>query len=139
MLSNLYNVMKTSGLGNGAVRSRSDDAHDRSCARRRTFVHAITPGIYRGASKPDVFVTLCRFDNIYEKYEQLRHEKTAFVKGCVAAGYALGLKCKLAKVDEEEVEVYFSLHCGSGEWDNYVEWPFRKEVTDLYAPWRQAK
>ncbi|KAH7962215.1 hypothetical protein HPB52_014917 [Rhipicephalus sanguineus] len=31
----------------------------------------ITPGPYLNASKPDVFVTFCRFDNIYEKNKEL--------------------------------------------------------------------
>ncbi|KAL1486559.1 hypothetical protein MTO96_046909 [Rhipicephalus appendiculatus] len=97
-----------------------------------TILHLMTPGPYRAASKPDVFVTLCRFDNIYEKYEQLRYKKSAstVVKGCVAAGYTFALKCTLAKGHEDgEVEVYFLLYFGSGEWDNCVEWPFRKKVT----------
>ncbi|KAH7935756.1 hypothetical protein HPB52_013081 [Rhipicephalus sanguineus] len=99
-----------------------------------TVQRVVTPGPYRAASKPDVFVTLCRFDNIYEKYNELRYKNSASkaVKGCVAAGYTFALKCKFTKGDEDGgVKVYFSLHFGSGEWDNYVEWPFRKEVTGI--------
>ncbi|KAL1473669.1 hypothetical protein MTO96_038528 [Rhipicephalus appendiculatus] len=95
----------------------------------------VTPGPYRAASKPDVFVTLCRFDNIYEKYEELGYKKSAstYVNGCVAAGYTFALRCKLVKNGgaDEEVKVHFSLHFGSGEWDNHVEWPFSKDVTGI--------
>ncbi|KAL1479971.1 hypothetical protein MTO96_051425 [Rhipicephalus appendiculatus] len=101
----------------------------------RAVPRVVTPGPYRAASKPDVFVTLCRFDNIYEKYEELRYKKSAstYVNGCVAAGYTFALRCKLVKIGgaDEEVKVHFSLHFGSGEWDNHVEWPFSKDVTGI--------
>ncbi|KAH7970539.1 hypothetical protein HPB49_009939 [Dermacentor silvarum] len=93
----------------------------------------ITPGPYRAASKPGVFVTLCKFDNIYEKYEELRSKDTvsAIAKGCTAGGYTFALKCTLSREEGEDatVEVYFSLYLGCGDWDNFVEWPFSKDVT----------
>ncbi|XP_075527062.1 uncharacterized protein LOC142559332 [Dermacentor variabilis] len=91
----------------------------------------VAPGPYRAASKPGVFATLCRFDKIYEKYEELRYKDTAsaVVRGCVAGGYTFALKCTLAKQEgNAKVVVYFSIFLSCGEWDNCVEWPFDKAV-----------
>lgn len=92
----------------------------------------VTPGPYRTASKPGVYVTLCRFDNIYEKYGEMRlNGATSTVKGCVLGGYTFAFKCTLYRDVEGGTEnVSFSLYLGSGEWDNSVEWPFRKTDDD---------
>ncbi|KAH6943843.1 hypothetical protein HPB50_000160 [Hyalomma asiaticum] len=108
-----------------------------------TMSRDVTPGPYRAVSKTGVFVTLCRFDRIYEKYGELRHKKatSSMVKGCVLGGYTFALKCTLARdTVDGNVEVVFWLYLGSGEWDNCVSWPFRKKVTAILThPWDEAK
>ncbi|XP_065296887.1 uncharacterized protein [Dermacentor albipictus] len=92
----------------------------------------LAPGPPRTASKQCVFTAWCRFDNIYEKYEELQYKyaASAVTKGCAGGAYPFSLKCTLTKEEENGgVELYFSLYLRSGEWDSYDEWPLSKDVT----------
>ncbi|KAH6942055.1 hypothetical protein HPB50_027510 [Hyalomma asiaticum] len=99
-----------------------------------TVSHEVTPGPYRTVSKPGVFLTLCRLDNIYEKYGELRLKEatSTIIKGCVLGGYTFAFKCTLYRdLEGATANVSFSLYLGTGEWDNSVEWPFGKTVTTI--------
>lgn len=91
----------------------------------------VIQGPYRAASRAGVLITTCKFGNVYarldsldEKKKQLRKSTDTYSLG----GYTFKLDCEFSK-DENEVNVRFILFLRSGEWDSYVEWPFKKKVT----------
>ncbi|KAH7976885.1 hypothetical protein HPB52_021002 [Rhipicephalus sanguineus] len=92
---------------------------------------AVIQGPYRAASKAGVLITTCKFADIYadldslnEKMKELRKSTDVYSLG----GYTFMLDCEFSK-DENEVKVRFILFLRGGEWDSYVDWPFKKKVT----------
>nr|XP_050023948.1 uncharacterized protein LOC126518142 [Dermacentor andersoni] len=115
-----------------AKRTSSGEVKEPNTSSAGPVSSYLAPGPPRTASKQCVFTSWCRFDNIYEKYEELRYKYAAstVTKGCAAGAYPFSLKCTLTKEEENGgVEVYFSLYLRSGEWDNCVDWPSSKDVT----------
>ncbi|KAH7970130.1 hypothetical protein HPB51_027114 [Rhipicephalus microplus] len=45
------------------------------------------------------------------------------------AGYTFKLTCELLKNEKKEVYTRFAFILRHGDWDDYVDWPFRKKVT----------
>lgn len=89
-----------------------------------------TRGPYRSACKAGVFVTLCKFDDVYATYDTLKdnHVKIAGSVN-ILAGYTFQVDCCLEKTDGENASMHFVFSLCSGTWDSYVEWPFEKRVT----------
>ncbi|KAL3215135.1 hypothetical protein MRX96_034226 [Rhipicephalus microplus] len=45
------------------------------------------------------------------------------------AGYTFKLPCELLKNEKKEVYTRFAFILRHGDWDDHVDWPFRKKVT----------
>lgn len=91
----------------------------------------ITPGPFRSASNLGVFVTMAAFNDIVKLRDSLRDdEKMArkrFNNVCLG-GYSFDFECELTRDGEGQVGMVFNVFLVSGEWDDYVEWPFTKKV-----------
>lgn len=92
----------------------------------------VTPGPYRAASKPGVFITTCEFPDVYSAHDSLiedRKEHTLSSDTYTLAGYTSCLDCVFSKDESEEIGVCFILFLRDGPWDGHLEWPFSKKVT----------
>ncbi|KAK8765957.1 hypothetical protein V5799_007272 [Amblyomma americanum] len=92
----------------------------------------ITVGPYRTFSKPGVFMTTWKFDEIYAGYSAVTKGKKEHVLSTDSgslAGYEFKLDCKIQTQENEDVLLNFVLSLGDGELDNFLEWPFAKKVT----------
>ncbi|KAH7976090.1 hypothetical protein HPB52_008631 [Rhipicephalus sanguineus] len=96
----------------------------------------LTPGPYRAASKPGVFIATCVFTGVYAARDSLKKEKkeraVLYTDSSTLAGYTFNLGCDFTlsgNEDAEEVNVEFSMFLEEGDWNDYVEWPFSKKVT----------
>lgn len=89
-----------------------------------------SPVPYRAASKAGVFVTMCTFFDVYSAYEKLTKEKDSQITcdNGVVGGYRFRLDCLFSK-KEDEVKIRFVLYLCNGDWDTYLDWPFRKKTT----------
>ncbi|KAH6921532.1 hypothetical protein HPB50_002112 [Hyalomma asiaticum] len=94
------------------------------------------PGPFRAASKPGVYVTTCRLENVYgARYSLTRDnkERRLCTEQCMLGGYTFKLLCKFLLLEgednEDEVSVSFTFFLRSGDWDDFLEWPFSKKVT----------
>ncbi|KAL1470249.1 hypothetical protein MTO96_024418 [Rhipicephalus appendiculatus] len=102
------------------------------------------PGPYRPASKPGVFITTCEFSNVYAARNlltQAKKEHRAVSEPHRLSGYTFRLDANFllsGGEGNEEVSVRFSMYLKSGDWDDYVEWPFSKKVTVIIAHPRDA-
>ncbi|KAL3192523.1 hypothetical protein MRX96_058940 [Rhipicephalus microplus] len=95
-----------------------------------------TPGPFRAASKPGVFITTCQFaDMCATRYGLTQSNKEARVStDCsTLAGYTFKMDCKFTMSAEEDVDVSFILFLQPGVWDERVEWPFAKKVALIIA------
>ncbi|KAH8030856.1 hypothetical protein HPB51_011900 [Rhipicephalus microplus] len=96
-----------------------------------------TPGPFRAASKPGLFITTCQFADVCTtRYGLTQSNKEARVStDCsTLAGYTFKMDCKLTMSAEEDVDVSFILFLMPGVWDERVEWPFAKKVALIIAP-----
>ncbi|XP_037528953.1 uncharacterized protein LOC119406291 [Rhipicephalus sanguineus] len=107
--------------------SRSRKQPSVAAAKKETVIQ----GPHRAASKPGVLITTCKFADIYAGLDLLNEKKTNVTISTDAyllGGYTFGLECEFSK-DEDEINVVFALFLRDGEWDSYVQWPFKKKVT----------
>ncbi|KAH7976088.1 hypothetical protein HPB52_008629 [Rhipicephalus sanguineus] len=100
----------------------------------------LTPGPYRAASKPGVFIATCVFTGVYAARDSLKKEKkeraVLYTDSSTLGGYTFNLGCDFTlsgNEDAEEVDVEFSMFLEEGDWNDYVEWPFSKKVTMVIA------
>ncbi|KAL1433800.1 hypothetical protein MTO96_012329 [Rhipicephalus appendiculatus] len=90
----------------------------------------VIQGPYRAASKAGVLITTCRFADIYNGIDSLNEKKKELSKSTdtyTLGGYTFMLQSKHTK-NENEINVSFALFLREGEWDSYVDWPFKKKV-----------
>ncbi|XP_072140631.1 uncharacterized protein [Dermacentor andersoni] len=98
-----------------------------------------TPGPFRAASKPGVFIATCKFSNVFaarDTLTQTRKEHTVSSNVCTLSGYTFRLDCQFllsGGEGSEEVNVKFVMLLQDGEWNDYLEWPFSKKVTLIIA------
>ncbi|KAL3210238.1 hypothetical protein MRX96_052229 [Rhipicephalus microplus] len=95
-----------------------------------------TPGPFRAASKPSLFITTCQFPNICVTRQGLTqtNKKARVSTVCsTLAGYTFKVDCKFTMSAEEDVDVSFILFLQPGVWDKRVEWPFAKKVALIIA------
>ncbi|XP_049512865.1 uncharacterized protein LOC125940573 isoform X7 [Dermacentor silvarum] len=106
---------------------------------RSVMMKAITPGPFRAASKPGVFLTICKFTNVYAARDLLSQNKkehkisTEIYK---LSGYTFKLDCEFSlsgTEDNEEVNVMIILFLYDGDWVDFVQWPFSKKVSLVIA------
>ncbi|KAH7976081.1 hypothetical protein HPB52_008622 [Rhipicephalus sanguineus] len=96
------------------------------------------PGPFRAASKPGLFITICKFTNMCAACDSLNgnnKERTVPGENCALAGYTFSVDCKFSlsgNAENEEVNV-FILFLKFGDWDDHVEWPFTKKVAIIIA------
>ncbi|KAH7974186.1 hypothetical protein HPB49_011796 [Dermacentor silvarum] len=97
----------------------------------------LTPGPYRCASKPGTFITMFPVAGIRDKLRSFSKygsvEETIESGTATIGGYTFGIQCKLRKDDADVVSAFFVLFLSSGEWDDYLDWPFAKELTVILA------
>ncbi|KAL3207985.1 hypothetical protein MRX96_039352 [Rhipicephalus microplus] len=95
-----------------------------------------TPGPFRAASKPGVFISTCQFVNMCatrQSLTQSNKEARVFTNCSTLAGYTFKVDCKFTMSAEEDVHVSFALFLQPGVWDERVEWPFAKKVALIIA------
>ncbi|KAL3220562.1 hypothetical protein MRX96_050366 [Rhipicephalus microplus] len=71
-----------------------------------------TPGPFRAASKPGVFITTCQFaDMCTTRYGLTQSNKEACVstENSILAGYTFNMDCKFTMSAKEDVDVSFIL------------------------------
>ncbi|KAH6923917.1 hypothetical protein HPB50_009428 [Hyalomma asiaticum] len=89
-----------------------------------------TPGPFRPATAAGAFVTMVEFFEIAEKRDSLSASQSwVEQKQVTAGGYTMTVACKIHKDFSDQVSLTFGVALRSGEWDDYVEWPFSKTVT----------
>ncbi|KAK8765953.1 hypothetical protein V5799_007268 [Amblyomma americanum] len=91
-----------------------------------------TYGPFRGACKPNAFITMCKFPDVYAKRNTLVGDKKELVtlgEVCTLAGYTFRLDFKLVKGEDGEVFARFIMNLRDGAWDSRLEWPFAMNVT----------
>ncbi|KAH6922108.1 hypothetical protein HPB50_009520 [Hyalomma asiaticum] len=105
-----------------------------------------TPGPFRAASKPGLFITACKFTNVYAARDSLTRdnkEHTLISDPYTLSGYTFKLQCKISLSEGKEradVRARFTLFLRSGEWDDFLEWPFSKKVALIIShPTDQTK
>lgn len=96
------------------------------------------PGTYRSASKLGVFITTCAFNSVYAARNlltQAKKEHKVVSEPHILSGYTFCLDANflLSGEGNDGVSVSFSMYLKSGDWDDYVEWPFSKKVTVIIA------
>ncbi|XP_075526774.1 uncharacterized protein LOC142558525 [Dermacentor variabilis] len=117
-------------------KSTSDEQSSLAAANEATVIQ----GPYRAASRVGVLITTCKFANVYSGLDSLNKKKKELRKTTDTyslGGYTLKLDCKFSK-DENDMNVCFALFLRQGEWDGYVEWPFKKKVTLIIMHPRNA-
>ncbi|XP_054924774.2 uncharacterized protein [Dermacentor andersoni] len=117
-------------------KSTSDEQSSLEAAKEATVIQ----GPYRAASRAGVLITTCKFANVYAGLDSLNKKKKELRKPTDTyslGGYTFNLDCKFSK-DENEMNVCFALFLRQGEWDGYVEWPFKKKVTLIIMHPRNA-
>ncbi|KAL1444177.1 hypothetical protein MTO96_029998 [Rhipicephalus appendiculatus] len=95
---------------------------------------SITPGPFRPASNLGVFVTMVSFEDILKLRESLRDYETMVrrtIENVCLGSYTFRFDCELTRDDEGQVGMVFNVFLASGNWDDYVEWPFAKKVTAI--------
>nr|XP_050031328.1 E3 ubiquitin-protein ligase PDZRN3-B-like [Dermacentor andersoni] len=108
-------------------KSTSEQQSSLAAAKPATVIQ----GPFRAASRGGVLITTCKFDDVYAELDSLDEKKKELTKSTDTyslGGYTFKLDCEFSK-DENEMNVRFILFLRSGEWDAYVEWPFKKKVT----------
>ncbi|KAK8765952.1 hypothetical protein V5799_007267 [Amblyomma americanum] len=91
-----------------------------------------TYGPFRGACKPNAFITMCKFPDVYAKRNALVGDKKELItlgEVCTLAGYTFRLDFKLVKGEDGEVFARFIMNLRDGAWDSRLEWPFAMNVT----------
>ncbi|KAL3192521.1 hypothetical protein MRX96_058938 [Rhipicephalus microplus] len=96
------------------------------------------PGPYRFASKLGVFITTCEFRDVYAAHNlltQAKKEHKVVSEPHILSGYTFRLDAHflLSGEGNDGVSMSFSMYLKSGNWDDYVEWPFSKKVTVIIA------
>ncbi|KAH7976715.1 uncharacterized protein LOC119406329 [Rhipicephalus sanguineus] len=112
------------------------EVQKKSTSRKQSSVAAgkgaaVIQGPYRPPSKAGVLITTCKFADIYAGVDSLNEKKTKVRKSTDTyslGGYTFKLECEFTK-NENKINVAFTLFLRDGEWDSYVEWPFKKKVT----------
>lgn len=102
----------------------------------------ITPGPFRTASKLGVFITMVVFTDIYDLPDALRDDRTEVgkrVENVCLGGYTFNLDCFLTRHDEGELRLDVRLFLTSGKWDDYLQWPFAKNITVILTHTRDRR
>lgn len=76
-------------------------------------------------------ITTCKFADICTGLDSLNEDQEELTKLSDThslGGYTFEIECEFTK-EENNVYVAFILFLRDGEWDSYVEWPFKKRVT----------
>ncbi|KAH7975164.1 hypothetical protein HPB49_024703 [Dermacentor silvarum] len=108
---------------------------DRETVPLQSSTKPPTPGPFRAASKPGVFIATCKFTNVFaarDTLTQTKKEYTVSSEVCTLSGYTFRLHCRFffsGGEGSEEVNVKFMMCLQNGEWDDYLQWPFTKKVT----------
>lgn len=92
----------------------------------------IAPGPYRAAVKPGVYIATCKFVDVYSGCSVLNQgdvQQRMLTEAVTMAGYTFKLACEFFNNEENEVRACFAFILRHGEWDDHVDWPFRKKVT----------
>ncbi|XP_054925266.1 uncharacterized protein [Dermacentor andersoni] len=98
-----------------------------------------TPGPFRAASRPGVSIVTCEFMAVYAARDSIKQDKKQHkisTEFYTLSGYTFQLNCEFSLSGgegSEEVNVRFILFLHEGEWDDYVEWPFSKNVSLVIA------
>ncbi|KAL1442656.1 hypothetical protein MTO96_046314 [Rhipicephalus appendiculatus] len=97
------------------------------------------PGPARGASKAGAFVTLLAFFDIYAKHESLKNGSKFeyLIERGMVGGYTVQLDCRLEKFFQDQ-EIYFGLTLCDGSWNQYLQWPFSKNITLIITHLRNS-
>ncbi|XP_072140609.1 uncharacterized protein [Dermacentor andersoni] len=117
-------------------KSSSDQQSSVAAANQATVIQ----GPYRAASRAGVLITTCKFANVYAGLDSLKEKKKELRKSTDTyslGGYTFQLECEFSK-HEDDMNVRFVLHLRDGEWDSYVEWPFKKKVSIIIMHPRNA-
>ncbi|KAH7934513.1 hypothetical protein HPB51_029120 [Rhipicephalus microplus] len=119
--------------------SREADVKDGACSgdwegasAGSTTKPPVAPGPYRAPAKPGVYIETCRFVDVYSAYNAMKQGdvKRSMLTGTYTlAGYTFKLACELFKNEKKEVCTRFAFILRHGDWDDHVDWPFRKKVT----------
>ncbi|KAL3197910.1 hypothetical protein MRX96_044636 [Rhipicephalus microplus] len=119
--------------------SREADVKDGACggdwegaSAGSTTKPPVAPGPYRAAAKPGVHIETCKFVDVYTAYNAMKQGdvKRSMLTGTYTlAGYTFKLACELFKSEKKEVYTRFAFILRHGDWDDHVDWPFRKKVT----------
>ncbi|XP_077497273.1 uncharacterized protein LOC144107914 [Amblyomma americanum] len=105
--------------------------------KRDSLVPALTKTVVSAipscaTSKPGVFIAACAFTDVYAGYKALSGDKKEHRLSttiCTLAGYTFKVDCFLKKGKNDVVLLSFALYLRDGAWDDWVEWPFTKNVT----------
>ncbi|KAL1444175.1 hypothetical protein MTO96_029996 [Rhipicephalus appendiculatus] len=103
---------------------------------------AITPGPFRPASKLGAFITMVAFTDIYGLRNSVSSDKKQVsqrLKKIILGGYTFDCRCDLTWGDDGQVKMGFHVFLVSGDWDNYVDWPFVKKVTAIVTHLRDEQ
>lgn len=93
---------------------------------------SFTPGPFRAATKPGVFITMIEFRDIYGEVRALSKDSAKDLpERGVLGGYTFTLECWLFKNSSGAVHVRFYFTLENGKWNDYVEWPFSKKITAI--------
>ncbi|KAH7934514.1 hypothetical protein HPB51_029121 [Rhipicephalus microplus] len=119
-------------------RSREADVKDGACggdwegaSAGSTTKPTVAPGPYRAASKPGVYIETCRFVDVYSAYNAVSRAMSAqhADQHLHSGRLQFKLACELFKNEKKEVCTRFAFILRHGDWDDHVDWPFRKKVT----------
>lgn len=120
------NVLCAADVRHGACGDRE------GVAPRSTTKPPIAPGPYRAADRPGVYIVTCQFLDVYSGCNAMKQSdgKRSMLTGAYTlAGYKFKLACELFRNEESEICARFAFILRHGDWDDHVDWPFRKKVT----------
>ncbi|KAH7976080.1 hypothetical protein HPB52_008621 [Rhipicephalus sanguineus] len=122
-----------------AVQEMAGSVEGRCCSLPSLREKPRASGPFRAASKPGLFITTCKLNNVYTARDSLSRgnkEEKISSELYTLGGYTFKLQCKLLLTegeDGEEVKVGFVLFLRNGDWDDFLEWPFSKKVALIIA------
>ncbi|KAL1433799.1 hypothetical protein MTO96_012328 [Rhipicephalus appendiculatus] len=131
---------KVAGLERQLLEAEKKSSNDNQSSVAAAAKAALIQGPYRAASKEHVLITTCKFADIYAELDSLNEKKTHVCKSTdnyTLGGYTFKLQSKHTK-NENKVNVSFALFLREGEWDSYVDWPFKKKVTFIIMHTKDA-
>ncbi|KAH7973385.1 hypothetical protein HPB49_000539 [Dermacentor silvarum] len=107
----------------------SNSPEDKLASTMKRLPFNVTP--FRAASKPNVFIAMSTFSEVYKELKSLAKEQKASITNelDVIGGYSFQLECVIDKDTNGEVSVCFTFTLGDGAWDDRLYWPFARDLT----------